>query len=158
MLKVFTSLLILSIIFTGCDNDKDNRGIFPCEEARAFADKNFDEDIYRFYEFDLAFSTIFGDSGAYSGDLDNWTAESWDTKITYLPKQGFTHELPTQDKRDINPELEEQYYVIIGEYIHQFGVGWVDTPAWDPNNPITDVYLPYFNGISFLRDEYMEMW
>ncbi|MCF7810604.1 hypothetical protein K9N50_06415 [bacterium] len=159
MLKVFTSLLILSIIITGCDmNDKNDSGLYPCEEARAFADQNYDENIYRFYEFDLARMPAWGDSGAYSGDLYSWTAESWDTKISYLPRQGFTHELPTQEAREVNSEIDEQYYIMIGRYIHQFGVGWADTPAWDPNNPDNDVYKPYFDGISPLRDEYIEMW
>jgi len=155
MSKMLTLLLILAVIVAGCENEQ---GLYPCEEARAFADQHFDENAYRAYEFDLALSAEYGDSCAYtSGDPDIWTAETWDTKITYLPKQGFTHELPTQDTRDINPELDEQYYVMIGEYLHRFGAGWKDTPAWDPNNH-HDLYVPYYNGSSYLRDEYMEMW
>ncbi|MCF7811710.1 hypothetical protein K9N50_12050 [bacterium] len=137
------------VYFYGQGKDKE-------DEFMDFADVNFDPDKYREYEFRLA-GMDYGDSGAYNGDMATWTELSWDAKITYLPKQGFTHELPTDEEREDDWSLDQQFYEMIGKYIHQFGVGWLDAPAWDPNNPVNDYYAPYFNGTSLLSKEYMGM-
>lgn len=76
------------------------------------------------------------------GDVD-WAELTWDEKLYYLPKDGFTHEIDPGDK-------DQQYYEMIGKY-GQFATGWDDyTEAnypfdeWRTSSNITpnrDAYL-----------------
>ncbi|MBC8465423.1 hypothetical protein H8D57_00195, partial [bacterium] len=103
------------------DKEKDKT-----KEFEKYANDYFDEDKYRVYEFEIARSPSYGDSGAYKDtDMDAWTALEWDQKITYLPATGFTHELPDASDRSNKSHLQ-QYYEMIGKYITQFGDGWAD--------------------------------
>jgi len=127
-----------------------NKGKDKEDEFMDFADANFDENAYRQEEFRLAQDPTHGDSGAYGGGFDDWTAEQWEQKIHYLPREGFTHELPTPDQRESNWSMKQQYYEMIGKYIHQFGFGWSD--AFGNTNEV-----PYFNGSSPFSLKYMDM-
>ena len=106
-----------------------NEGQKKDDEFKAFADEHFSEDVYRWQEFNVARDPRFGSLQGYPGDADHdfnsWTALEWDEKIKYLPSGGFTHELPTEEDRR-NPTDFQQFYEMIGKYIHQFGFGWDD--------------------------------
>lgn len=128
-----------------------NKGKDKEDEFMDFADFNFDENDYRTVEFSLAQSPTWGDSLAYTGGtIDDWTELDWETKIHYLPREGFTHELPTQTDRDNSWSDDQQYYEMIGKYIHQFGFGWDDGFGDDPGTP-------YFDGRSPHSEFYMDM-
>ncbi|MDP8238539.1 MAG: hypothetical protein P9X24_05580 [Candidatus Hatepunaea meridiana] len=125
------------------------------DEFMEFADANFDENLYRVREFDLARSAQYGDSNAYNGDFDTWTDEEWEKKIHYLPREGFTHELPTQADRDANWSHDQQFYEMIGKYIHQFGFGWLDPNVG--NITPDDAGTAWFDGNVPMSLEYMDM-
>ena len=57
--------------------------------------------------------------------------------------------------------MKQQYYEMIGKYIHQFGVGWEDVwedwaegETWE-NYP--DLFVPHFDGASLQSKDYMDM-
>jgi len=129
------------IYYYGKGKDKE-------DEFMEFADSKFDEMSYRNKEYELARNAAWGDSGAYAGTLDEWTDEDWNNKIRYLPREGFTHELPTEDERNRNWSDDQQFYEMIGKYIHQFGFGWLD--AFGDDNA-----TPFFDGDSPYSREYM---
>ena len=129
-----------------------NEGMDKDREFKDFADSHFEESIYRQIEFDLARSPQWGDSGAYVGTDPEWREESWDLKIHYLPSQGFTHEIPTQEERNANRSHDQQFYEMIGKYIHQFGFGWDDAFDDDPGTPWFDGSAP--NSIFYMDMRY----
>ena len=133
------------VYFYGEGKDKE-------DEFIAFADENFDEDIYRDHEFSLAQNPQYGDGDApaFDGSIEDWTAMSWEEKIHYLPREGFTHELPTLAERNSNWSRKQQYYEMIGKYIHQFGMAWADAYRDDPGTP-------HFDGVSVFSVDYMGM-
>ncbi|NQT34804.1 hypothetical protein HQ587_06415 [bacterium] len=133
------------VYFYGEGKDKE-------DEFIAFANKHFDEKIYRDHEFGLAQDQRYGDleDSAYDGTLEEWTALSWEEKIHYLPREGFTHELPTPEERDANWSLKQQFYEMIGKYIHQFGMAWSDQYG-DIDG------TPHFDGVSDFSQDYMGM-
>jgi len=135
-------LFVQFVVMGGCSKD-DNK-------AEEFADVHFSEQTYREVEFELAMAPAYGDSGTYPGPIVEWNQEDWETKIHYLPRQGFTHELPTQSMRDAGDHHNEAYYEMIGKYISQFGFGWDDTYG---DNPET----PYFDGQSPNSIHYMDL-
>lgn len=140
---LFIMLLIGQFIFMGgCSSDDS--------EARDFADNHFYESVYRNVEFNVALSSVYGDSGSYAGSMDDWNQMDWSSKISYLPHQGFTHELPTQSERNANSSHDDQYYEMIGKYIRQFGFGWDDAYGDDPETP-------YFDGESSNSLHYMDL-
>ncbi len=47
----------------GCSSDDS--------EARDFADNHFYESVYRNVEFNVALSSVYGDSGSYAGSMDD---------------------------------------------------------------------------------------
>lgn len=125
-----------------------NQGMDKDKEFKKFADTHFDEHIYRQREFELARDPQWGDSGAYTRTETEWLAESWNTKIHYLPSQGFTHELPSREERSRNKSQDQQYYEMIGKYIRQFGFAWDDafgddagTPWFDGTTPRSILYM-----------------
>ncbi len=122
-----------------------NEGQKKDDEFKEYADTHFSEDVYRWQEFRVARDPRFGSAGAYPDDdehdFDTWTDEDWNDKIKYLPSGGFTHELPTDDDRR-NPTDLQQFYEMIGKYIHQFGFGWDDVFTEIPGDPTTYI----FNG------------
>jgi len=134
----------------GMQADKDfKRYIDGYDSAGVRVQKHFYEEVYRDVEFQLAQNGAFGDSGSYTRSQIEWDQESWDTKIHFLPDAGFTHELPSGDERDQNKSQDQQFYEMIGKYIHQFGFGWIDvfqgipgavTAFWgdDPSTPQYD--------------------
>ena len=144
---IFFGIELLSwggvIYFYGQGMDKE-------DEFIEFADLHFDESAYRTYEFSLAQDPVHGDSMAYPGDFATWTDELWNTKIHYLPSAGFTHELPTQMERDNDWSQDQQYYEMIGKYIHQFGFGWDDGIEHVDSTA-------HFNGYSPNSEDYMDM-
>jgi len=124
------------------------------KEFKRFADAHFDENVYRQWEFQLALEAAHGDSGAYPyHDINLWTALEWENKINYLPKEGFTHELPTQEDRNSRKSHDQQYYEMIGKYIRQFGFGWDDVYERDPTTGIIIGYrgdadnTPYYDNL-----------
>ena len=120
-------------------------------EFKKYADAHFNEWKYRHIEFGLARNSLYGDSGSYpSADTLEWMEEDWDVKTKYLPQEGFTHNMPTQRERDNNANEDQQYYEMIGKYIHQFGFGWDDAFG------DTDKY-PHFEGESPNSLFYMDM-
>lgn len=133
------------IYYYGKGKDKE-------DEFMTFADANFDENAYRQYEYNLAQNAQQWNPEAtdFTGTIEEWTDLEWDEKITYLPREGFTHELPTQEDRARNWSMDQQYYEMIGKYIHQFGFGWADMFDTDPGSP-------YYNGTSTLSLTYMDM-
>ena len=98
------------------------------EEFETYADAHFNEDVYRQVELDLARNQLIPESNPkeFTGTDAEWLLLTWGDKIEYLPRGGFTHELPTQGQRDSNRSLDQQYYEMIGKYVHQFGFGWDD--------------------------------
>lgn len=146
-----------------------NEGQKKDDEFKAYADMHFDEDVYRWQEFKVARSPL-GTIGAYPDDelhdFDSWTNESWDEKIKFLPSGGFTHELPTEDDRNTNPTDLQQYYEMIGKYIHQFGFGWDDVFEKFDGDPPTYFfkgdeedtgYYDNLDGTAKRSAEYMDM-
>lgn len=127
-----------------------NKGQDKDQEFRDYADAHFDESNYRAREYSLATNPAYGDSGGYRGTPSDWENEPWDVKIHYLPREGFTHELPTREQRENNWSDKQQYYEMIGKYIHQFGFGWYDGIGDDPGTP-------YFDGRSPRSEHYMDM-
>jgi hypothetical protein len=127
-----------------------NKGKSKEDDFMNFADAHFNEQTYRDYEYSLAQNPAHGDSGAFHGSFDDWTAMSWDVKIHYLPAGGFTHELPTANQRENDWSDKQQYYEMIGKYIHQFGFGWDDGIGDDPGTP-------FFDGGSPRSQHYMDM-
>ena len=125
------------VYFYGEGKDKE-------DEFIAFADENFDEDIYRAHEFGLAQDPNHGDGDTpgFDGTIEEWTAMSWEKKIHYLPREGFTHELPTLAERNANWSLKQQFYEMIGKYLDQFGFGWNDRYGDDEGTP----YFDWKNG------------
>jgi len=117
-------------------------------------------DSYLDYEFYAA--SHFGkdedpqtEGDNYTGEVQQWLELSWNQKLTYLPQNGFTHEIDPEDK-------DQQYYEMIGKY-NQFGAGWPedgdgavdgyvegtnpyrdsnhDNWRWEANNSYRDTYL-----------------
>jgi hypothetical protein len=133
-----------------------NQGQDKDKEFKIFADDHFTETIYREHEYSLAINSVYGNEGAYKGDLPTWTDEEWDDKLKYLPSGGFTHELPTSHDRATNSSDDQQYYEMIGKYIRQFGIGWdkhEDDFGFDPNDPST----PHWDGTRTYSLIYMDM-
>jgi hypothetical protein len=138
-----------------------NQGMDKDRKFKKYADQHFFEEIYRGYEYELARNQNYGDSGAYLGTEPQWREEEWETKIHYLPDVGFTHELPTGEDRHSNRSQDQQYYEMIGKYIHQFGFGWDDVflPGGGFNgtdDPGTPSYDDLFGGSKRSKD-YMDM-
>jgi len=123
------------------------------DEFMKYADANFDEEAYRIKEFDLARNAAWGDSGAYSGEKADWENEDWNKRIHYLPREGFTHELPTPEERNRNWSDDQQYYEMIGKYIHQFGFGWNDHFGDDDATPYFDGDSPNSRGYMGMRSD-----
>jgi len=103
-----------------------NQGMDKDKEFKEYADAHFYRQVYRDKEYELALNPQFGDSGAYTGTQGEWDEQGWDYKIHFLPDRGFTHELPSDQERNSNRSMDQQYYEMIGKYIHQFGFGWDD--------------------------------
>ena len=127
-----------------------NQGKNKEDEFMAFADGHFTEQDYRDREFFLAQDAAQGDSGAYHGTQVEWENLPWDIRIHFLPAGGFTHELPTLSQRENNWNDKQQYYEMIGKYIHQFGFGWDDGLG-------DDTGTPFFDGYSLRSQNYMGM-
>ena len=69
-----------------------NKGKDKEDEFMEFADANFNEDLYRQEEFRLAQDPTQGDTlVGFSGGIEDWTTLPWETKIHFLPREGFTH-------------------------------------------------------------------
>lgn len=105
----------------------------------------------------LAQNPVYGDSGAFLGAEPEWQEEDWNVKIHYLPYEGFTHELPDSNDRHASSSQDQQYYEMIGKYIHQFGFGWADAYQDEgllEDNPDT----PYYDGRRLLSEQYIDMW
>ncbi len=133
-----------------------NQGQKKDREFKTYADDCFSERKYRDKEYELALNPQYGDSGAYHGTEPEWVEESWNDKIHYLPNQGFTHELPDYNDRNASRSHDQQYYEMIGKYIHQFGFGWADAYLDEgllQDNPDT----PYYDGRRLLSERYMDM-
>jgi len=103
-----------------------NAGQQKDKDFKKYADQHFFEEVYRTKEYSLAQQPQYGDSGAFKGTEPEWRVKTWDEKIHFLPSEGFTHNLPTNDERVSNSSEDQQYYEMIGKYIHQFGFGWDD--------------------------------
>ncbi len=133
-----------------------NESMDKQDEFEKFARKHFKEDDYRKEEYDLATDGRYGDTldvgNIYDGTSEQWTALDWNIKSKFLPNFGFTHELPTHDGEYNfdNESLEQQFYEMIGKYIHQFGFGWNDGYG------DTDEF-PHFEGASPNSKKYMGM-
>ncbi|MDP8238425.1 MAG: hypothetical protein P9X24_05000 [Candidatus Hatepunaea meridiana] len=140
-ISLFWVYVISFFLIGGCSKDKE-------DEYIAFADEHFSQATYRAIEFELACNAQYGDSGAYNRDIDTWTDEEWEKKIHFLPREGFTHELPTADDRTSSSSRESQYYEMIGKYIHQFGFGWDDAIGDDPGTSWFDGESP--NSIHYM--------
>lgn len=128
-----------------------SKGMDKDREFKAFADAHFYEEVYRSYEFKIAKDVRYGDSSAYKGDRAAWDNEPWNVKIHYLPPPpegtgGFTHELPSAQERESNKSMKQQYYEMIGKYIHQFGFGWDDVFVWGPDSVASNVTFRYDDG------------
>jgi len=140
-----------------------NKGQDEDKKFKSYANSHFFERVYRDYEFQLAQNPAYGDSGAFTGTFDEWTAETWDYKIHYLPDRGFTHELPDGQDR-ANQSMDQQYYEMIGKYIHQYGFGWDDVFLGSPgavtgflgDDPATPNYDNQ-NGAAKRSAHYMDM-
>ena len=130
-----------------------NESMDKQDEFEEFAQEHFIEDDYRSVEYSLATNAMYGDTLIpYNGTPAEWTALDWNTKIHFLPKEGFTHELPTHDEEYNfdDQSMEQQYYEMIGKYLHQFGFGWNDGYG------DTDEF-PHFEGASPNSKKYMGM-
>ena len=133
-----------------------NQGQDKDKEFKTYADDYYTEQIYRDVEYNLALNSEWGDKGAYSGTEAEWIEEEWDEKIHFLPDQGFTHEMPTSEDRSANQSHDQQYYEMIGKYIHQFGFGWAD--FYDGEGLVEDdPATPFYDGRRQLSETYMSM-
>ncbi len=126
-----------------------NKGQDKDAEFRRFADDHFNEDDYREMEYFLA--TNAQDTG-FSGLREDWEQLDWEEKIYFLPDSGFTHDLPLPEDRERSWSLKQQFYEMIGKYIHQFGFGWDDNFGDDDG-----LYTAYFDGRSPNSEYYMDM-
>ncbi|MFC2149950.1 hypothetical protein ACFLQV_00455 [Calditrichota bacterium] len=141
------------------------QGIDKEDEFKVYADTHFEEEVYREVEYNLARHALVPETNPkeFTGTQDEWTNLEWDEKIQYLPREGFTHELPTQTERYQNWALDQQYYEMIGKYIHQFGFGWDDVYSGSPGNYFFDGdsanthYYDNINGKAGLSAMYMDM-
>jgi len=141
-----------------------NQGMDKDKEFKKYADEHFVEDVYRDVEYALAQNPEYGDSGAYSGTAPEWLEEEWDVKIHYLPDRGFTHELPDDRDRTTSRSHDQQYYEMIGKYIHQFGFAWDDVfvmfggqvVSYNGDSPGTPEYDDEFGAAKRSKD-YMDM-
>ena len=141
-----------------------NQGMDKDKEFKDFADDHFVEQVYRDVEYSLAQNPEYGDSAAYTGTKSEWLEEEWDVKIHYLPDRGFTHELPDDRDRSTSRSHYQQYYEMIGKYIHQFGFAWDDVfvmfndpvVSYNGDNPGTPEYDDEF-GAARLSKLYMDM-
>ena len=149
-------LIIFSIFFfIGCQNN-DKNPLIPNNDARAYANEHFTEQLYRDQEWFLATSSEYGNSGSYQGTRESWEAEiNWQEKLEFLPGGGFTHELPSELKRSANKSDDQQYYEMISKYIGQFGFGW---DAHPDDFPFDNEDTPYFDGQRIYSEIYMSMW
>lgn len=96
-------------------------------EFKKYADSHFSEQVYRNEEYRIAHEVGTQAYGLYGGSQTGWDSLSWDEKQKYLASEGsFTHELPNAQERRDNATDKQQYYEMIGKYIHQFGFGWDD--------------------------------
>lgn len=140
-----------------------NQGMDKDKEFKEFADDHFFEQVYRDKEFELAKHNL-PDSGAFTGTEPEWRELEWDAKIHYLPDRGFTHELPDARDRAASRSHDQQYYEMIGKYIHQFGFAWddvfqiiggsgIDFRGDDPGTPEYDDQF----GTAKRSKDYMEM-
>ncbi len=82
----------------------------------------------------------FGGDDVFTGDIQAWMEKSWAQKLSYLPSNGFTHELDPNDQ-------DQQYYEMIGKY-DQFAPGWPDyieddATTWQTNASITQMRDSY---------------
>ncbi len=146
-----------------------NEGMDKEKEFKAFADLHFHEDVYRQKEYDIArtYNVGRGDTTVFTGSLNDWISLPWETKLRFLPSEGFTHDLPTREQRGLSKSDDQQYYEMIGKYIHQFGFGWDDVFQLvggvitgflgdDPNTPYYDNKRE-FGGYAGLSLQYMDM-
>ncbi|MBM3325523.1 MAG: hypothetical protein FJY65_00860 [Calditrichaeota bacterium] len=146
-----------------------NQGMGKDKEFKAYADAHFDPDVYRQKEYDIArtYNVGRGDTTVFTGSLADWTALNWETKLRFLPNEGFTHDLPTDEQRAASKSDDQQYYEMIGKYIKQFGFGWDDVFQMvggiitgylgdDPNTPQYD-NKPEFGGFAQRSLHYMDM-
>ncbi len=141
-----------------------NQGMDKDKEFKTFADQHFVEGVYRDREFLLAQDPVYGDSGAYNGTRAEWDDEEWDLKIHYLPDRGYTHELPDGQDRSSSRSHDQQYYEMIGKYIHQFGFAWDDVfvmfngqvVSYNGDDPTTAEYDDQF-GWAQKSKRYMDM-
>ncbi|MBT3231301.1 MAG: hypothetical protein HN356_00655 [Calditrichaeota bacterium] len=129
-LLIIAGFISIAVFFTGCIINEEAYPTTYSDNAKAYADEHFNEDVYRWHEFRVACDPRFGAYGSYPQDDDHdfntWTEEDFRKKHDYLPNRGFTHELPTKAERDSSLRYENEYYRIIGEHINQFGFGWDD--------------------------------
>jgi hypothetical protein len=126
-----------------------NQGMDKDDEFRKFADIHFSDTDYWAEEYRIA-TTVGGDSAKFVGTQDEWLNWSWERRIYRLPRQGFTHELPSRTDRESNWSVKQQYYEMIGKYVHQFGFGWDDGINDQPGTS-------WFDGRSPRSEEYMDM-
>lgn len=94
-----------------------------------------------YFQYEYWAASMFGYDGESTTSADNypqgpdsWAGLSWDDKLDYLPKDGFTHELIPTDK-------DQQYYEMIGKY-DQFAPGWPDyleddETTWQANDNVS---------------------
>ncbi len=107
------------------------------DEYELYADKNWNEEVYREWEYWLATNKGGQADSLYPYTKDQWEILPWDARLQYLPTN-FTHKLP--DSKD------QQYYEMIGKYLTQFGAAWDDIY---PENP--SEWSAFFN--TFYDDE-----
>ncbi|MDP8208527.1 MAG: hypothetical protein P9L92_17815 [Candidatus Electryonea clarkiae] len=123
-------------------------------ESNEFADRHWNEEVYRGFEYWLAF--VYQQPGRnYLGSFEDWQNETWETKLNYLPTW-FTNELSL--------DRTNKYYIFIGLYTMQFGIGWEGAhDNWDESDP-WPFYQAYFTEERHLYfsneylDQYLDMW
>lgn len=108
-------------------------------------------DEFTYLEYEYWVATEFGNpnrEGEYAEGLDEWEQLDWDSKLDYLPSNGFTHELQPDEK-------DQQYYEMIGKY-DQFGAGWPD--AYDAEDNPFDEDNPWrFKTYNQVRENYLNL-
>lgn len=102
----------------------DNKGDKEDERMRAFGDEHWNELKYWSKVYAKAFEKGIweGDQLSDDDDYDDYTAENIEILRQKESEVGYTHTLPRTKT--------QQYYEMIYKYLHQFGVGWDDTPSF----------------------------
>jgi len=130
--------------------DKEDQYLAYADDHWTYGDPGSGGPYDNYFEYEYWCANQWGyykdgtESGLFTGTDVEWKELTWNEKLNYLPKDGFTHELDPTEK-------DQQYYEEIGKY-NQFATGWDDyTEAdypfyddWKANKTITphrDYYL-----------------